>query len=295
MFGNKEIILEYVKREGPVLPIQVAKKTNTNTVFAGAILSELIANKLIKISYAKIGGSPVYYADGQDEKLSILYDHLPGKEKEAFTLLKNNKILLDELQEPSIRFALGQIKDFAVPCLTNIKNNQIKFWRWHTINEETALNLINELFKEKKKEEPNIEQQILQDNEFIKRENEIIDNKEINTIEKPKKQKPEGKFFNNVYNYLTDNKINIIENEIIKKEKEIDFIVNISSNLGELKYLIKSINKKSLNEKDVIFAYNKGNLKKMPVILLSNGKLSKKAEKYINQNLNGLLLFRHFG
>ena len=84
-----------------------------------------------------------------------------------------------------------------------------------------------------------------------------------------------------------------MENEIIKKDKEIDLVVKISSNLGDLKFLIKAINKKTLNEKDIVFAHNKGNLKKLPVILLSNGNLTKKAEKYINQNMNGNFLFRH--
>src|SRR3989338_8272223 len=113
MYKERDIVLDFIRLNGPVLPIHVAKQINGNTMLAGAVLSELNANKLIRISNAKIGGSPVYYAPGQEEKLSILYEHLPGKEKEAFTLLKNNKVLLDELIEPSIRFALGQIKDFA--------------------------------------------------------------------------------------------------------------------------------------------------------------------------------------
>lgn len=289
MFTHKEIILDYVKRDGPVLPIQVAKKINSNTVFAGAVLSELISNKLIKISYAKIGGSPVYYALGQEEKLSILYDHLPGKEKEAYSLLKNNKILLDDQQEPSIRFALSQIKDFAAPMSTTLKNEPIKLWRWHLISDEEAINLLNGLFKEEKVEVivPQIKESIQTP---IEPEKPVI---KQTLVEKPKIKKPEDKFFTDIYNYLSNNKVIILENEIIKKDKEIDLIVKISSNLGDLKFLIKAVNKKTLNEKDIVFAHNKGNLKKLPVILLSNGNLTKKAEKYINQNMNGNFLFRH--
>src|SRR3989344_291273 len=322
MFNNKEVILEYVKREGPVLPIQVAKKTNSNTMFAGAILSELIANKLIKISFAKVGGSPVYYVSGQEEKLSILYDHLPGKEKEAFALLKNNKVLLDELIEPSIRFALGQIKDFAFSFTANINNKEIKCWRWHIINEEEAFKLVDELFNPKnffdekalQKNEVLLEKD-LQKSEEIKQELvkivepqiQIIKESDIRPpeilkeslaietqiIEKPKIKKPEGKFYNFVNNYLSDNKINVIENEVVRKDKEIDFTVNIKSNFGELKYLVKALNKKSISDKEVILAFNKGSLKKLPVILLSNGKLSKKAETYIKHNFNGYLIFKN--
>src|SRR3989344_282120 len=224
MFNEKETVLDYVRREGPVLPIQVAKKINGNTMFAGAILSELIANKLIRITSAKIGGSPIYYVHGQEERLYILYDHLPGKEKEAYNLLKNNKILLDELQEPSIRFALSQIKDFAMPFNVNVKEKNINCWRLHLVSEEEGTRLVNELFQEKK-EEPKSgiieESNIIKDIQVQIQEKPIIKKEE--KIKKPKLEE-KSRFFENVYNYLEKNKIKILEKEVIKKGKEIDII-----------------------------------------------------------------------
>ncbi len=317
MFNNKEIILDYVQKEGPVLPIQVAKKINSNTMFAGAILSELIANKFIKISYAKIGSSPVYYAQGQEEKLSILYEHLPGKEKEAFNILKNNKILLDDIQEPSIRFALSQIRDFSIPFLYNLNNNNIKCWRWHLINEDEALKLLNELlFKEEPKKDEVIQEITKEENkevliEFKNTNKEYLENEKIKyeqikelvsdaEIKKEalvniRKNKTEtiDQFLVNIQNYLSDKNIKILETQIIKKNKDIEIIASIPTTLGELSYLIKAVDKKLLNDKDIILAHNKGNLIKKPVILLSNGNISKKAEKYINQNLSGYLTFKN--
>jgi len=285
MFNEKETVLDYVRREGPVLPIQVAKKINGNTMFAGAILSELIANKLIRITSAKIGGSPIYYVHGQEERLYILYDHLPGKEKEAYNLLKNNKILLDELQEPSIRFALSQIKDFAMPFNVNVKEKNINCWRWHLVSEEEGTRLVNELFQEKK-EEPKSgiieESNIIKDIQVQIQEKPIIKKEE--KIKKPKLEE-KSRFFENVYNYL--------EKEVIKKGKEIDIITKVPSVLGELNFLIKAKDNKVISEKDLVFAYNDGSLRKIPVILLSKGKLSKKAEKYINEKLKGYLVFKN--
>ncbi len=281
MFNDKEIVLDFVKREGPVLPIQVAKQTKSNTMFAGAILSELIANNLIKISHAKIGGSPVYYVNGQEEKLSILYDHLPGKEKEAFALLRNNKVLLDEYQEPAIRFALSQIKDFSTPFFVNIKNINIKAWRWHLVPEEEAVQIVKNSFKEQ-----------VEVKESIKPDMEKAESKEIQKANEIKKPKEKSRFFEHVNSFLERHKISVLHEEIIRKNKEINLTVKLNSSLGELIYLIKATDKKSLNEKDVIYAFNHGNLKKMPVILLSKGKLSKKAEKYIKENLEGYLTFR---
>ncbi|MEK6936621.1 MAG: hypothetical protein AABW58_00965 [Nanoarchaeota archaeon] len=274
MFTNKDIVLDFVKRQGPVLPIQVAKQTNSNTMFAGALLSELIAHKLIKISCAKIGGSPVYYVDGQEEKLSILYDHLPGKEKEAFVLLKNSKVLLDDKQEPSIRFALSQIKDFSIPFMVNIKNTNIKAWRWHLVPEQEAVQIVKDTFKETQEIPQKPEQRTLEEKK------------------EPKKPVQNNKFFEQVQLYLNKNKVVVLQEEIIRKGKEVNLIVKVNSSLGELTYLVKATDKKSLSEKDIIYAFNHGNLKKMPVILLSKAKLSKKAEKYINENLKGFLTFR---
>ena len=40
-------ILNYVSKHGPILPVQISKQINNNILFAGAILSELVANKKI--------------------------------------------------------------------------------------------------------------------------------------------------------------------------------------------------------------------------------------------------------
>jgi len=287
MYKERDIVLDFIRLNGPVLPIHVAKQINGNTMLAGAVLSELNANKLIRISNAKIGGSPVYYAPGQEEKLSILYEHLPGKEKEAYTLLKNSKFLIDELQEPAIRVALRQIKDFSKEFNVRINNEEIKCWRWHLIIEEEADSLVKEMIKK--------EQIIESPDAKIKEQKRQLEKptgeKQVKlAIKKPKEDT--SRFFEDVKKYLEINKVKILEHNIITKGKDIEFISKINSSFGELNYLIKAKNKKTISEKDVIYSHNDGSSKKMPVILLSNGKLSKKAEKYINEKLHSYLLFR---
>ena len=61
MSDLKAKILDYIRLNGPCLPVQLSKQIHSNILFAGAVLSELFANQKIKISHAKIGGSPVYY------------------------------------------------------------------------------------------------------------------------------------------------------------------------------------------------------------------------------------------
>ena len=93
MSSLKEKILSFVKLKGPVLPVQINKETGRDSFFSGAILSELAGSKEVKISNAKVGGSPVYFVEGQEPKLSMLYDGLPMREKEAYNLLKEKKVI----------------------------------------------------------------------------------------------------------------------------------------------------------------------------------------------------------
>src|SRR3989338_1959141 len=100
MHQLREKVLQFVKEQGPVLPVRISKFISsqsdatllqnnnkliaTNTLFAGALLSELIANRLLKATIAKIGGSPLYYVLGQEPKLVTLRYHLSERPRMAF-------------------------------------------------------------------------------------------------------------------------------------------------------------------------------------------------------------------
>lgn len=289
---TEQQILNNVRMSGPVLPLQIAKAIGKDLLFSGAILSQLVSKKMISISYAKIGGSPVYYFKGQEPKLSMLYSNLPLKEKEAYNLLKEKKILMDSKQEPSIRVALRNLKDFASPFKANIGEKEELFWKWYVATD----NEINALFGNKEEQEK------------IAKPEVKVEKPEIKTIEKPKKEEKkveqkkieikqkrlevEDDFLKNISAYLETNKIEVLEEQIIKKKKEIDMVVKVPSNMGELYYFVAARNKKNVSDGDVSLAYHKGQEKKLPVLFLSPGKLSKKAEGYINNNLKGFLVFK---
>ena len=121
-----EKIINFLRLRGPGLPIQIAKQIGISSLFVSAFLSELADGKRIKISCLKVGGSPLYFLDGQEEKLENFYSYMHPKEIESFQLLKENKILKDSEQEPAVRVALREIKDFAIAFNFN---NEI-YWRY---------------------------------------------------------------------------------------------------------------------------------------------------------------------
>ncbi len=138
----KEKIISFLERRGPSLPVHIAKETGLSILFASAFLSEILSEKKIKMSYMRIGTSPIYFLPGQETFLENFSHALKKKEKEAFVMLKEQRFLQDTEVEPAIRVALREIRDFAVP----FQNEEGIFWRYYKVPEA-------EFYESKKQEE----------------------------------------------------------------------------------------------------------------------------------------------
>ena len=289
---NRDKILEIVKAKGPVLPVQISKEIGSNILMASAHLAELTASNRLKISTIKVGGSPLYYLPGQEPILQKFTSNMNDKEKKAFDLLNQEKILRDAEQEPVIRVALREIKDFAFPLNVTHNNNKEIFWKWYLTPNEEAEGIIKERLNILEKP---IERKI----EKVQKQEirEKIEEKPIEAIKKEakpkeiKKYKPRDKedaFLKDIMKFFEKNKINVISSEIIKKSLEIDFIVELPSVVGNLQYYCKARNKKKISDSDLSNAYVKGQFKKLPVIVLSPGELSSKAQEILAKELNNI-------
>ena len=90
---TKEKIISFIEMRGPSLPVHIGKEINTSILFTSAFLSELISEKRLKISNLKVGNSSLYFIAGQEPRLEEFSQHLKSKEKDAFELLKQKRIL----------------------------------------------------------------------------------------------------------------------------------------------------------------------------------------------------------
>ena len=299
---NRNKILEIVKAKGPVLPVQVGKEIGMTILMSSAHLAELTASNLLKISHVKVGGSPVYYLPGQEAMLQKFIGSFNDKEKKAYDLLIQNKILRDREQEPVIRVALRELKDFALPLNVTYNNQTEIFWKWYLLGEEEAANLIKtklepiskeiipqQKIREEKKPEQLIAKTIQKQPQQEKLQ-ETITEKTVMSKEKaprkPRQKSKEDEFLLQLTKFLEKNSIKIINTEIIRKNSEIDFVVEIPSVVGNLQYYCKAKNKKRVSDSDLSSAYVKGQLRKLPVLLISTGELSTKAEELLNKELN---------
>ncbi len=320
-------ILDYVKSNGPVLPVQISKGLNGSIIFAGAFLSELVASKLVKYTSAKVGGSPLYYVDGQEDKLQSLRDHLSERPGKAFDLLKDRQVLRDKVCEPWERVALREIKDFAFPLNVTIKDNTELFWKWYLLSDVKATELIHSMVSGELavKEEPLKIEEVKGDaREKVKPEavaEPVIDVPVEEKPKKPRKRKAEaalsvhegvsaviakedikiahteefkalddqGEFYREVIKFFSDKDIRILSQKVKAKSKEFSFVVKVPSLVGSLKYLVIARSKKKLSDSDLALAYHEGMDHKMPVLVLGAGEITKKAEHYIETNVKGLV------
>ena len=288
---TNERILFLLKERGPILPVQASKEINENILMTSARLSELLTSKRIKISNLKIGGSPLYYLSGQEHKLQNFTENLNGVEKKAYDMLYQNKILKDYEQEPAIRVALRQIRDFAIPLQVNYENKIEIFWKWYLIDNKEMELLIKSKLSEKKEE---ISDKKLQNRQEITTQERLLEGskEEAEKKEATKKNRKtidKDSFLREVNNFFGKNKINI-DHQDIKKSSEIDFIIKIQTTLGDLKYFCKAKNKKRVSDADLSSALIQAQSKNLPLLFLTHGILTKNSQEMMGKEFKNITL-----
>ncbi|MCB9358522.1 hypothetical protein H6503_01200 [Candidatus Woesearchaeota archaeon] len=314
---SEQKIVSFLKENGPSTPAKLAKHLGISQLFASAMLGEVASKGAVKISSLKIGGgSPLYYLKEDAEKLQIFANNLNSKDKQAFELLRNEKVLRDIKQTPIVRISLRTIKDFAIP-LTIIRDKQKEtFWKWYMLDDKDAEGVIREIFE---KEEGRLQSADVEKTDQAKAATPTLDKKKetltsidshiVEPIEKQKKKiedKPVPKKVNepkltdfNTYNaeemitefqrtcqtsfgkkiiaYYSEKGIKILKFEQIKKNKEFSFILNVPSSVGNSKFYCKAVDKKKINETDLALVVVEGQHRQLPPLFLTTGEMSKKA------------------
>jgi hypothetical protein len=257
---TKERIISILRTKGPSLPVHIARELDMSILFASAFLSELVSEKKIKVSDMKVGSSPLYLIPGQEFMLEKFAEYLKSREKEAFLLLKDKKFLKDNKQEPAIKVALRQIKDYAIP----FKDAGEIYWRYFKTRESD--------FEKPKAEIKPKEEKIEKDKELG-----IFDKKPKKKItRKPSPKKKNDKFFNRVKEHLSEKSIEIIDIEDFSRN---DLFLRVRDR-GEEK-LLAAFNKKKIDEKDIIKANKKATELNVKYIILSLGEPLKKLKDLV--------------
>jgi len=307
-------VLNFVRTKGPVLPVHVGERFGYNTIISSAVLSDLVSKGHVKFSNAKVGGSPVYFVQGQEAKLQMLYKYLGEKPRKIFDMLRDDGVLRDKVLEPWQRVAVREIKDFSVMLRVNYSGNEEIFWKWYLLPDVEAKSLIADIIKndlvpvqEEKKEEvvekvPDPVKEVMkaveEKLEPVKESPKLVEKVEEKKVDKPKKvkrQKSDVDFYELVKSYFSDARIKVLEENVVRKNTELNFVVAVPSSVGPLKFFVIAKNKKAINDSELSLAYSQSQLKKLPILFLSTGDISKKALAYLDANIKGYLSFKKIG
>ncbi|MBR9678944.1 MAG: hypothetical protein GON13_01640 [Nanoarchaeota archaeon] len=260
------IILEYVKKNGPSLPVEVSKATNENVLFASAILAGLQSQRLVKTSSRKIGNSSLYYVNGQENIVrERVYPKLNDREKQLLEKIKQVGIIKENELTPAERFFAKDLKDFVERV--EEKNEYFLKYFNHQNQIVNTPQIIRQTIIEPVKEQKTL------------------------TIKPVKLDKADDDFTSRVKDFFINKKIRILEKNVIRSGREANFVVEVQSDLMPQKYFVKALKKKTISEKDLGMAWFEFRNKKMPLIYISDGNLSKKAKEFLNKELGENLKF----
>lgn len=321
---DSSVVLELIKSKGPVIPINISKQVQQDLLFTSAMLSELVSQKKLKLTYIKVGGgSPLYYLPGQEDQLKNFIHYLPEKDRKTVVLLEQKKILRDSELGKETRISLRQIKDFAFPLQVTIGGNKQLFWKWHLLTQEEATNSIKESLGYKikkkevekeepvqkveekkvevvKKEEPKVEAPVVKEEpvetppvvqtEVKRGRPKKIEAEEPASVPVVAEAKPlaSDPFLDMINAYFDSSNISVLETSIVKKGKEYDFVLQIASIVGPLHYYCRAKKGKRINEGDLSASFILGQSKKLPTLFLSTGELTKKAKEFLEKELPGV-------
>jgi hypothetical protein len=246
----KEKIVEFIRENGPTLPVQIVSKTGGNSFVASAYLSDLVDKKEILQSEERVGSVPLYYLAGQESLLKEKIDELNLSVKTARSFQKKKVVETPELE--------SKRKDF------DRRLKQIEEEETHRqVKKKSALEKARELIK-KTVERPRIEKpKIVKD---IEVDNEIL----------------ELSFSKRALEFLEKSNVEVLKTENLTDNSGA-CIVRAPSSVGPLKFYVKLWSKKRLNKSDIAESYALALEKKLPVIILTNGIVAKTAKKYLKE------------
>ena len=319
----RDRIIELVNSNGPVLPVEVASKVGIDSLLANAYLSELVDSGTIKRSEEKVGGANLYFNPSQSSAVAARLKDLGVKVQKTAGMYKaSTEKVTPEVAAKRQAFSerLNEIERRERDIQARVPEAIPK-----SVSEEVTKRLYEDskpklriIQKEEPKPKIPETQETLKEQTTIaveSSESEIVIEEPTLTVEKeePKvvEQKPEQKslfdqakalvkktiakpliketeFVSKATAFLTEKGANIISKELTKGGKEAELVVELASDFGTNKFYVALRNKKSLNEGDLSLVYTEALNKKLPALILTNGKMTKTAQDYL-KTVGGLL------
>lgn len=317
---TEEKILQFLRIHGPSVPTKVAKFLNISILFASAHLSELVSRRKVKVSHLKVGGSPLYYLPQHEAQVSTFArNNLNSKDVAVMERLQAEGVLREGEQDLLTKVALRSLKDFAVPLQVDFQGSSELFWRWHMASPEEAQKKIAVQMgaggESPRIEVPEVQSSLLplpSPEISLAPALSIFSSPHSSSLSSPspvsasfplpqtqfsressspteemfkplkKRQPVEDTLFPEVEDLLKRLKITIEQKETLRKNAEMNLLLKVPSVVGSMTYFCKAKQKGKCDEKDLSAAYMEAQMKKLPLLFLYTGELTKKAQEMLD-------------
>jgi hypothetical protein len=309
MAFDQKSILEYIKAAGPSVPNKIRQDLKAPDNFiVGALLSELAASGQLAMTTMSYGTSKFYYDPENPASIEPLGQHLGEKDQRAFILIKNERVARHNALTPLNRVAMEQIKDFAKPLKLDTPEGPELFWRYYLVTEDEAMDLIEEKFfhtykkkaaqpltpiqnvpaslKESEKEAAKQEPKAEPERKAAPKKKAARKKAAVSTVPEAQTQLPSrlpplsvaqaSGFATAIHEFFKAKQIVLVQN-IASTKTEFSAIVRIPSAVGAVEYFCKAKSKKTTTDGDLAAAVLESQQYKLPLLFLSPGKLTKKA------------------
>jgi len=251
---RKQAIIEFLRENGPSHPIQVNKVLGLDSFTASAILKEMLEEGLVKRSVKRVGGSPLYYLKGQEERMrEMVLKSLNPIERKVVEEVRSKGFLFQEELSPQARYVINELRDVLIPLKARVEGEERVLWKFYKVpNEEIERRLKRGEMKE----------------EVVRERREVV-KKEEKRVDVEEKLREFGE---------------LIGKEVVKRG-EIRYSLVTRGPLRQ-KYIVIFKKKSKISDVDLNNAYAESVRLKTPVILISKGKLTKKAKALLKEVRN---------
>ena len=325
----KEAILAAIEKLGPCQPIDVRKELKLGDTFLiGALLSEMVADGTLGISKTRRGGSPFYFQLSKPETLEAISQYLNEKDRRTCAMLKEQRVMREDSQEPLVRVGLQSISDFS----KRVEIDGVVYWRHFLVDENEARNLVESTPKMSKSSsksseaqveaQKEIEAQKEQKDEKMKTEEkkeitaETKEAKPDAAVVEKKAKKPRAPrtkktpvtqatlapssqnwlvhdtLYERVQKYATSVSGVVTNPTSIRPNSELTCVLTTEGPYGRLSVFLYALNKKKFGEKDVTRALLSARGQGMSLLVLSVEPFPAKLPKAFADHLN--VYFRSF-
>ncbi len=303
---TQEDVLKAVRELGPVVANKIKQRLNQpDSMMVNIYLSDLAREGKVRMTHVQLGSSSFAYTPEHIPKLEALIDNHNEKDRRVAHRLKQEKVMRASEQDPLTRVALQNIKDFAKPVQVKTSQGEETFYRWYMLSAEQAQTHIRELLGVAEPKTPVVEEAVTPPQEAPARPVEQRIAPEPVTpqqqepvkkaVDKPKEQQQpltkieaESDFAKQLLAYFKEKRIVASKFEEVRKNSEIDAIIQLPTSVGNIKYYCKAKSKKSSNDGDLAAAILTAKSKMLPALYITTGTVTKKAKE--NKELQEIMV-----